>query len=106
MGRFRARDGVDMEREKEVGLVAVGNVGTTGEGDEYVGCARVNHLHVGAISLHIAPKGERILQRQILFVGIGPRRTIIATAMPRIDDEGEALAGCNHSQRKTKQCYQ
>jgi len=30
----------------------------------------------------------------------------IAAAMPRIDDEGEAFASCNHSKRKTKQCYQ
>ena len=95
-----------MEREKEVGLVAIGDIGATGESDENVGCARVNHLHVRAISLHIASKGKGILQRQILFVGIGSRRTIIAAAMPRIDDEGEAFASCNHSKRKTKQCYQ
>ena len=43
------RMGVGMDGDKKVGLVAIGNMGTFGQGDVDVGSARVDDFHIGVV---------------------------------------------------------
>ena len=82
-----------MYADKHVGLVAVGNVGTLVQGDEDVGLARIDHLHVGAVLLHIAAEGQGHVQVDGLLLGIFAQRTGILAAVAGIDHQ-RIFLGC------------
>ena len=87
-----------MNRHKQVGLVAVGNVGPFVQGHEDVCLACVYHPDVGAVALHIAPEGQRHVKVDVLFFReLAPRPGVVAS-MAGINDQRETLV-CryNHS---------
>ena len=57
-----------MDADKEVGFVAIGNVGTFVQLDEYVGLACVDHFNIFTILFHELAESESNCQIYILFL--------------------------------------
>ena len=85
------RQGVDMQGDKEVGLVAVGNLGTLIEFHKDIGLTGIDHPYIRAVALHHASEGQGKLQRQVLLFRDSPYGTGIMPAVTSIDDKGEFL---------------
>ena len=93
--------GVGVDGYKEVGLVAVGNVGTLVERDENVGFASVYYLDAGTIAFHETSEGEGHVEIDILLLGKGAKSTGVMTSMSGVDDERKPLIGGHgHGERE------
>ena len=80
-----------MNGDEDVGFVFVGNVGTFMQRDEHVGLAGVDDFYVGAVLLHIAAKGQRHIQVDVLLLGPIGTGTSVLSAMSGINDKGELM---------------
>ena len=77
---------VGMDGDEEVGFVAIGDMGTLGEGDVDVGGAGVDDLHVGVV---VGNKLAELLgdgQGDVLLLGATALGAGFGSAMTRIDD--------------------
>ena len=93
--------GVGVYGDEEVGLVAVGNVGSLMERDKDVGFACVYDFHLWAVVLHESSEGERHVEVDILLLGESAKSACVMTSMSGVDDERETLLGCHcHSERE------
>ena len=91
-GNVSLGQGVDVDGDKQVGLVIVGNLRTTVEFHELVGLAGIDHLHVRAVLLNQFSESEGELQGQILLTGLGHADGSCVTAtVSGIDDQRESL---------------
>ena len=96
-----------MNRDKQVGLVLVGNLRPPVQLHELIGLTGIDDLHIGTVLLHQSSESQGELQCQILLLYTGtadsPR---ITPAMSCIDDQRE-IAVCSHrNSRKTEKCDQ
>ena len=82
---------VGVDRNEEVGFVAVGNVRAPLEGDEHIGLASVHHLHVRAVVFHHPAESQSNLEVDILLFRDLARSTVVLPPVSRIDDEDKAL---------------
>ena len=89
-----------MDRHKNIGFVAVGNVASALQGNEIVGRARHHHLH---IFLFVEKRAEFAGNFQIyaFFIGLGSERTRIFTAMPGVDNHCE-IPGTKRTLRRPR----
>ena len=98
--------GIDMDGDKQVGLVLVGNLRTAIEFDEAIRLAGVDHLHARAVFLYHAPEGQGELQRQVLLLGDGADGTRIMSAVSGIDYQRKGFACSVDSHCEAYQRYQ
>ena len=54
--------GIRMDGDKEVGLVAVGNIGTGVQGNKHIRLTGVDYLHIRAVALHQLSESQRHIQ--------------------------------------------
>ena len=80
---------------KEVGLVAIGYIGSLVERDEHVGFACVYYFYIRTIILHEPSEGKRHVEIDILLLGESANRTGVMSSMPGVDDKREILLGCH-----------
>ena len=83
-GRVVAFDSVDVERHKQVGLVAVGHLSTVHQLEVHILGTGVDDPHIGALFLDHPAKGQGIAQGERLLIGNGSRRTKIVPPMAGI----------------------
>ena len=83
--------GVGMDRDKEVCLGLVGNVGTGVQGYEDIGLAGVDDLDVRTVLLHQTSEGQRHIQVDGFLPGDGTHSTGVVAAMACVDDQGKLL---------------
>ena len=87
--------GIDMNRDKQVGFIIVGNLRTTIEFHKLVSLTGIDDLHIRTILLHQLSKGEGEFQGQILLTGLGHTDgTSITATMSGIDNQREPLVLC------------
>ena len=65
------RQGIDMDGDKQIGLIVVGNLRTTVELYELVGLAGIDYLHVRAVLLHQFSEGKGEFQREVFLTCLG-----------------------------------
>ena len=82
---FPRRIGVD--GDKEVGLVLVGNIHTALQGQEYIGLARVDNFHVGAVAFDQSSEGQGHVEIDILLLGDGSHGTRVVPSMAGINHQ-------------------
>ena len=83
---------IDVNGDKQVGLVVVGNLSTTIELHKLVGLTGIDHLHIGAVFLYQLSEGEGELQGQVLLTGLGNTdSTCVTTTMSGINHQCEFL---------------
>ena len=97
------RHGVDMYRHKEVGLVAVGHLGTLPQLQEAVVLAGVHHAHVGAVLLHDTAEGQGIAQRQRLLRRLLATGAGVLAAVAGVYHQGKHLLGAVGRQHHSEQ---
>ena len=90
-GGHSGRHRVGVDRNEEVGFVAVGNVRAPLEGDEHIGLASVDHLHVRAVGFHHSAESQSNVEVDILLFRDFARSTVVLPPMSRVDDEDKAL---------------
>ena len=73
-----------MDRDEEVGLVLIGDVGTALQGQENVGLARVDDFHVGTVAFDKPPKGQRYVEIDGFLLGKGSHGSWVVTAVASI----------------------
>ena len=84
--------GIDVDRDKQVGLVLIGNLSTTVELHKTVGLAGIDDLHVRTVLLYESSEREGKFQGQILLTCLGHTDgACIATTVSGIDDQREPL---------------
>ena len=83
-----------MDRDKQVGLVTVGDVGTGMQGDEHIGLAGVNHLDIRAVLLHQSSEGQRHIQVDNLLLSDGAYCSGIMSAVSGVNHQRKAFIGC------------
>ena len=81
-----------MHGDKEVGLVAVGYLGTFIQLDEDIALTGIDHLYIGTVTLYHPSEGQGKLQRQVLFLRDSADCSCIMTTVTSIYDQGEFLA--------------
>lgn len=82
---------IGMNRDKQVGLVSVGDVGPFAQGNEDICRPGVDDFHVLAVSLHHFAESQRHLQVDVLLFGDGTWGTRVVAAMTSIDDERKLI---------------
>ena len=91
---------IDMYRDKEVGLVFVGNLGTPVELYERISLTGIDDFHVGTVLFDHPPESQSIFQRQVFLLHLTlSDGTSITATMPRIDDQCEIGLGCPTDRR-------
>ena len=107
-----------MHRDEQVGLVPVGNVGTSMQGNEYIRLTGIDDLHVRTVELHQPAKGQGHIQVDGLLLRQRADGSCIVSTMSCINDQRELLRlgsrsvacrfpgsnGCHHHQHH--QTYQ
>ena len=88
-----ACQGVDVNGDEEVCLVAVGYVGTLVERDEDIRLAGIDDPHIGAAPLNSLAHGQGIAQREVLLERDQTLGTAVVAAMTGIDDDDKLIAG-------------
>jgi hypothetical protein len=81
-----------MNRDKQVCLVLVGNLGTTIQFDEAIRLTGIYDADVRTVALDKPAKGESKLQGEILLTRDGTTCPGIVSPMPGINNEREILA--------------
>ena len=93
--------GIGVDGDKEVGLVAVGDIGTLVERDENIGLTSVYYVNAGTIVFHETSEGESNVEIDILLLGKSAKSSGVMPSMSSVDDEREALLGSQgHSERE------
>ena len=80
-----------MDRDKQVGFVSIGQLGTFFQCQVDICLARVNYFHVGTVSLHHLPKGQRHAQREVFFIRSSPWRTCIVPTVSGVNHQYKFL---------------
>ena len=84
-----------MDRDKEVGLVLIGNLRTPIQLNKLIRLAGIHHLDIWTILLHQSAEGQRHLQREVLLLGYSSHGTGIASTMTSIDNQRKVrLSSC------------
>ena len=101
------RHGIDMDGDKQVGLVLIGYFCPLVQFHELIGLTGVYDFHIGTVLLYQSSEGQRKLQRQILLLDTGLADSPgIAAAMSGVDHQREILI-CSHCHgSKTAYRYQ
>ena len=76
--------GIDVDGNKEVGLLHISEGRAPGERYKDVGRAGIIDFHIGALAFNQSTEGQRILQRQVFLLGNGTGGTRVMAAMPGI----------------------
>ena len=89
-----------MDRDKQVGLILIGNLRTTIQFDEGIGLASINDLHTGTVLFYQSSEGQGILQCQVflLYPSLADC-TRVTTTMSGINHQREVL-GIHDTDRK------
>ena len=97
-----------MNRDEEICLGVVGNIGARVERNENVRFARINHLHIWAILLHQTTEGECYLKVYFLFFRKTTHSTCIVSTMTRIDYQNKSFVGPSSgaTDEQTSDCEQ
>ena len=77
-----------MDGDEHVGIVAVGDGGALAQLDEFVGLARVDHLHVGQVLLDVGPELLGHGQIDGFLGGHLAQGARVLAAVTRVDDDG------------------
>ena len=85
--------GVSMDGNEEVGLVAIGNVGTGMQGHEDIGLTGIDDLDVGAVLLDESTESQGDVKIDSLLAGDSSHGAGIVASVSCVDDQGEGLAG-------------
>ena len=93
-----------MDGYKEVGLVAVGNVGTGVQGHEHIGLTGIDDPHVRTVALYQSAEGQRHVQVDVLLLRDGAHGTSIRTSVTRINYQRKFLA-CSGRYSHKRTCY-
>ena len=103
-GRMSFRQGIDMDGDKQIGLVLIGYLCPLVQFHELIGLTGIDDLHVGAVLLHQSSEGQRELQCQVLLPYTGTTDSAgIATAMSGIDDQRKiAICSCRNGCKAEK----
>ena len=62
------RQGIDVNRDKQVGTILIGDFSASGQRDKDISLTRIDDLDVGTITLNHLPKGQCELQNKIFFL--------------------------------------
>ena len=76
---------VGMDRDEQVGFVAVGDAGALRQRDVHVGGARVDHLHVAVVVADQFAELFRNRQGDVFFLRPHPVRTRLGAAVTRVN---------------------
>ena len=88
--------GIHVDRNKEVGLVAVGDVAALGQLHEAVGLPGIDDLHVGILLLDAGAEFEGDVEVDLLFAqlaALGDRARIVPAVAGVDDDRAQADIG-------------
>ena len=85
--------GIDMNRDKEVGLGFVGNLSTSPQLHEHIRLACIDNLHVTTVTLDNGSKSQRITQRQVFLFRNGTNSTRVMSTVTSINDHHKLLVG-------------
>ena len=97
MSYFPLRQGVDMDGDKQVGLILIGDLCATVEFDKGVGLTGIDYLHAGTVLFYHTSEGQGILQCQVLLLHLTlTDGTRVTAAMSGIDHQREGLTGSSH----------
>ena len=94
---------VDMNGNKKVGFIVVGNLSTTVKLHETVCLTGIDHLYIWTVALDHLSESEGELQRQVLLLRNGSDGTCIISTVSRIDDQRELLIGSIDHHGSTEQ---
>ena len=83
--------GVDVDRDKQIGLGLISYLGTTVQLYKLIGFAGINHFYVGTVLLNHTSEGQRKLQREVLLLRDSTHGTRIVTAMTGIDHQRKTI---------------
>ena len=98
--------GIGMHRYKEVGLIAIGYFGSFFQSNKNIGGARVNHLYVGAISLHVSPEGHSHVQVDVLFFRERAQSACVFPSVSWVDNQHKLFVCSICGKRQKKQQYE
>ena len=105
MSLLALRKGIDMDGDKQISLVLVGNFRTTVQLHTGIRLAGVNHLHVRAVLFYQSTKGQGKLQCQVFFLDLAiTNGTRVTTTMTGIYHEREVILR-SHDTNRPKQSY-
>ena len=93
---------IDMEGDKQVCMLPVGNLCAVEELEIHIPFPRIDHPHVRAMGLHQFAESQRIAQGQVFLDGDSPRSTMIVSTVTGIDNEREPLASLGHDWHGTQ----
>ena len=98
---------IDMDGDKQIGLILVGNLRTFIQLHELIGLTGIDDLHVGTFLFHKFSEGKGKLQSQVLFLDTGiADGPGIASAMSGIDDQRKPVVCSSCDGCKTEYRYQ
>ena len=105
--RMALRHGIDMDGDKQVGLVLVGNLRPFIQFDEFIGLTSIDDFHTRAVLLHQSSEGQGELQREVLLLDTSiTDGSCIAATMSSIDDQRKFAVCSRCDGCKTKNRYQ
>ena len=97
-----------MDRDKQIGLGLISNLGSTVQLYKLIGLSGVYHLYVRTILLYKAAEGQSKLKREVLLFRDSTHSASIVAAMTGIDNQGKVIltycAG-NHGSAQQKHTY-
>ena len=106
MSRTPSWQGIDMNGDKEVGLVLVGNLCPAVQLHKTVCLSGIDHFDIRTVALHHSAESQRITQCQVLLLRDSPHCSGIMSAMPRINNQRKPVVRSICRYHKTTYCYQ
>ena len=94
---------IGMYRDKQVGIGAVGDIGTLLQRNEDIRLAGIDNSHIRHIALNIFAKLQCHREIDILFFRNSTKCTRIMTAMTWVDNERETAVGARRCQHQHTQ---
>ena len=89
-----------MHGDKEVGLVAIGNIGTRVQGDKDIGLSRIDDFHVRAVALYQPAEAQGNVQVDGFLFGQPAYSPSVMASMTRVDDQRKLFRlGLRHGAR-------
>ena len=89
-----------MHGNKEIGLIAIGNIGTALECDENIALSRINDTHIRTILFDQSTKGQGNIKINIFLFGERTNGTGIFSAVTGIDHQHKTSIPATGCRRK------
>ena len=86
---------IGVNADEQVGLVAIGNLGSFVEFDEYVCLAGIHNFYIRAILLDQFTKGKGYGQIDVLFLGDETNRTSVFPPVTCVNDKSISPRWCD-----------